>query len=252
MTHICIGKLTIIGSNNGLSPERRQAIIWTNAGILLIGPLGTNFSETLIEIHTFSLKKIRLKMSTAKCCSFRLGLNVLRTSHVSLLGLSLGLFQYKDCLSRYKDAIHVKLPWIFLGAPLIFNGAHRNIQGNWQVWSLIVKITWSWYHLIFMIRSPILVRQHLYINSLWPSDAIWRHGSGSTLAQVMACCLTAPSHYLNHVDLSSMRSYDIFLRTISQEMPLPSITKIRLKITYMKFHLNVPGANEQPSGTLIS
>ena len=35
------------------------------------------------------------------------------------------------------------------------------------------------------------------LNSLWPSDATWRHGSGSTLAQVMACCLTAPSHYLN-------------------------------------------------------
>ena len=34
-------------------------------------------------------------------------------------------------------------------------------------------------------------------NSLKPSDAIWRHKSGSTLAQVMACCLTAPSHYLN-------------------------------------------------------
>ena len=77
VTHICVGKLTIIGSDNGLSPERRQAIIWTNAGILLIGPLGTNFSEILIEIQTFSLKKIRLKMSSAKCCSFRLGLNVL-------------------------------------------------------------------------------------------------------------------------------------------------------------------------------
>ena len=75
--HICFGKLTIIDSDNGLSPERRQAIIWTNAGILLIGPLGTNFSEILIEIQTFSLKKIRLKMSSAKCCSFRLGLNVL-------------------------------------------------------------------------------------------------------------------------------------------------------------------------------
>ena len=31
-------KLTILGSDNGLSPERRQAIIWTNAGILLIEP----------------------------------------------------------------------------------------------------------------------------------------------------------------------------------------------------------------------
>ena len=35
------------------------------------------------------------------------------------------------------------------------------------------------------------------VNSLWPSDVIWRQGSSSTLAQVMACCLTAPSHYLN-------------------------------------------------------
>ena len=81
VTHICVGKLTIIGSYNGLSPERRQAIIWTNAGILLIGPLGTNFSEILIEIQTFSLKKIRLKMSSAKCCSFCLDLNLLIVGH---------------------------------------------------------------------------------------------------------------------------------------------------------------------------
>ena len=84
VTHICVGKLTIIGSDNGLSPERRQAIIWTNTGILLIGPLGTNFSEVLIEIQTFSLKKIRLKMSSAKCCSFCLGLNVLINPEVSM------------------------------------------------------------------------------------------------------------------------------------------------------------------------
>ena len=77
VTHICVGKLIIIGSDNGLSPERRQAIIWPNAGILLIGPLGTNFSEILIEIQTLSLKKTRLKMSSAKSCSFHLGLNVL-------------------------------------------------------------------------------------------------------------------------------------------------------------------------------
>ena len=36
-----------------------------------------------------------------------------------------------------------------------------------------------------------------FINSLRPSDAFWRHRSGSPLAQVMACCLTAPSHFLN-------------------------------------------------------
>ena len=42
VTHICVSNLTIIGSDNGLSPGWRQAIIWTNAGILFIGPFGTN------------------------------------------------------------------------------------------------------------------------------------------------------------------------------------------------------------------
>ena len=57
VTHIFIGTNTNIGSDNGLLPGRRQAIIWTNAGILLIGPLGTNFSGILSEVQTFSFKK---------------------------------------------------------------------------------------------------------------------------------------------------------------------------------------------------
>ena len=64
VTHICVSKLTIIGSDNGLSPDRRQAIIWTNAGILSIGPLGTKLSEILIGIHIFSFTKMHLKMSS--------------------------------------------------------------------------------------------------------------------------------------------------------------------------------------------
>ena len=77
MTHICVGKLSIIGSDNGMSPGRRQAIFWTNTGLLLIRPLGTNFSEILIKILTFSFKKMRLKVSSAKRRPFCLGLNVL-------------------------------------------------------------------------------------------------------------------------------------------------------------------------------
>ena len=65
VTHICVGNLTI-GPDNGLSPGRRQAIVWTNAGILLSGPWGTNFSEILIDINTFSFKKINLKRSSVK------------------------------------------------------------------------------------------------------------------------------------------------------------------------------------------
>ena len=58
-------------------PLRRQAIIWTNDGILLIRPLETNFSETLIKIPTFWFQKMHLKMSSGKWQPFRLGLNVL-------------------------------------------------------------------------------------------------------------------------------------------------------------------------------
>ena len=76
--HICVDNLTIIGSDNGLSPQRRQAIIGTNVGILLFGTLGKNFSEILIKMHIFSFKKMHLKVSSGKWRPFCLGLNVLR------------------------------------------------------------------------------------------------------------------------------------------------------------------------------
>ena len=89
VTHVCVSKLTIFGSDNGLSPGRRQAIIWTNAGILLIRTLGTNFSEILGEIHSFSFKKMHLKMSSAGGRLFSLGLNELndRTMHINRLAI---------------------------------------------------------------------------------------------------------------------------------------------------------------------
>ena len=75
--HICISSLTIIDSDNGLSPGCIQAIIWTNDRILLIGLLGTNFNDILIEIRTFSLIKMLLKMSSGKWRPFSLSLIVL-------------------------------------------------------------------------------------------------------------------------------------------------------------------------------
>ena len=102
VTHICIGKLTIIGSDNGLSPGRHQAIIWTNAGILLIGPLVTNFSEILIEIHTFSFKKTHLKISSGKWQPFCLGLNVLRHWEIVLkFGEVMARCHGADCYSKW-------------------------------------------------------------------------------------------------------------------------------------------------------
>ena len=77
MTHICGSKLPTNGSDNGLSPGRRQASIWTYAGEFLIWQLGTNFSKILIEINTFSFKKMHLKMSSGKWRPICLGLNML-------------------------------------------------------------------------------------------------------------------------------------------------------------------------------
>ena len=104
--HICVGKLTIIASDNDLSPGRRQAIIWTKAGLLLIGPLGTNFNEILIEIHTFSFKKMHLKMSSLKWHPFSLGLNVLITEAKLLKWFLVNLCNI--CWNTYMTIYHQK------------------------------------------------------------------------------------------------------------------------------------------------
>ena len=98
LTHICVSKLSVTGSDNGLSPDRRQAIIWTNAGILSIGPLATNVRELLIKIHTFSFKKINLKMSSGKWRPFCLGLIVLseQWEHGVVSGFTLGCCDFKS------------------------------------------------------------------------------------------------------------------------------------------------------------
>ena len=106
VTHMCVSKLTIIGSDNGLSPGRRQAIIWTNAGILLIGPLGAKFSEILIEILRVSFKKMRLKGSSAKWRPFCLGLNALLHKWLSKnegYGKLLASFWSKDNVGFFFD-----------------------------------------------------------------------------------------------------------------------------------------------------
>ena len=85
-----------------------------------------------------------------------------------------------------------------------------------------------------------------HINSLWPSDTIWRHESGSTLAQVMACCLTAPSHYLNQcwLIISGVQWHSCiivqgqFHKRCLNHQSLKSIWK------YLKIFSNFPGANQ--------
>ena len=191
VTHICVSKLTSIGSDNGLSPVRRQAIIWTNAGILLIRTLGTNFSEILCEIHTFSFKKMHFKMSSEKWRPFCLGLNVL-THH--------GLVMPHGA------------SWVIIGL-----GHHGSSPVPHQV------ISWTNFDLL-----P------------------WWHKSRLTMTQVMACCLIAPSHYLNQCwpIISKVQWHSSGCNAILQEIPQPPVTEISLKITYLKFCSNLPGSNE--------
>ena len=119
-----------------------------------------------------------------------------------------------------------RLPWIFLGAPLKVNGAPRTIQGNFT--ALQLPRSWSCgingslssmtndFNYLHHVRVEIwqkcksifmFIQNNLAciwgFNSLWPSDAIWWQRSGSTLATVMACCLTAPIVIvLNHCHIS--------------------------------------------------
>ena len=75
-------------------------------------------------------------------------------------------------------------------------------------------------------------------NSLWPSDIIWQHRSGSTLGQVMAWWLMAPSHYLNQCW--------IFISEVLWHSPESNFTMyiMGLKIILLKQLPHLPGANE--------
>ena len=133
LTHIRVGKLSIIGSDNGLSAGRRQAIIWTNAGMLLIGPLGRNFSEILIWIQTFSFKKMHMQMSSAKWRPFCLGLNVLNHEEPTVHFLNCGTdrlvyyFSYQHACSDYKLQLPTK------SIILIVNSS-TNYRDIWNVY----------------------------------------------------------------------------------------------------------------------
>ena len=109
VTHKCVSKPSILGSDNGLLPGRRQAIAWTNVGILLIGPLGTNFSEMLIKIHAFLFKKIHLKMSSGKWRPFCLDLNVLY--HMSAVPEADRHKWFKRQMASWCCCDHVQLSW---------------------------------------------------------------------------------------------------------------------------------------------
>ena len=171
MTHICFIKLTITGSDFGLSPGRRQAIIWTTAGLLLSKPIRTNFSEILIEIHPFSM---HMKISSEKSRSICLGINVLNTNiptgcvplcsdgawlvkHIiSRIDLDYldhwTTFRYTNSLSRYKDTHSINRAILGPSCRNVGNShtgkaASLYIDGALIVWCHMSDVTWALRHL---------------------------------------------------------------------------------------------------------
>ena len=136
MTHICISKLTIIGSDNGLSPVQRQAIIKTNATIMLIGTLGTKFSEIFSKIFTLYSRKCIWK--------YRLwnGLNVL------IIFKRLGLIEdISSPFAIYPLPVYDPHLWnidnLFVG---IWSCSRSRITKNVvimnQIWWQIITVIW--------------------------------------------------------------------------------------------------------------
>ena len=139
VTHICISILTIIGPYNGLSHVWRQAIIWTNAGILLI--------------------------------------NV--------------VWKMADILPQPQC---VKI----LCTPCETAPGALNLSDD--KWTWLQVMAWCYQETSHHLNQRYPISRMLYgvtgprVNALWPSDAIWQHWTGSTVAQVITCCLMAPSH----------------------------------------------------------
>ena len=197
MTHICIVNLTIIDSGNGLSPGWCHAIIWSNGGILSIGPLGTNFNEILIKIQTFSFKKMHLKMSSAKWRSFCLGLNVLNQQQheacccLAIFNSYIPLFMHVHCFEWLFIKLCVQQICIisliarFMGPTWGPSGADRTQVGpllaQWTLLSGIFRISfiaiyskcnlfYCVYKKIIRVSDRIIIAvQRQIINSSWPS-----------------------------------------------------------------------------------
>ena len=105
----------------------------------------------------------------------------------------------------------------------------------------------------FDISHPVKISIHLFsfynsvkaFDTLWPSDTVWWHGSGSAWVQVMACCLMAPSHYLNLYG-------PLIIRAISAEVLMNFICNMCLEITFFKLLPHLPGTNELKYSTYIT
>ena len=112
VTHICVGNINNIDSDNGLSPDRRQTIIWTSAGILLIWPVGTNFAKYHqssgcfeIDISNWNSAFHVVSHDTEKLCMAMCNLNISDVLLVSSMQWSPSSFIGHDTRNSLLKAI---------------------------------------------------------------------------------------------------------------------------------------------------
>ena len=176
MTHICVSELTTIGSDNGLSPGRRQTIIWTNAGILLIWPKGTNFGEMLFEIQTFSFKNIDVKMSSAKWQPYCVCLNVL-TLFFSMTKLwenngALLVIQTSQWLCGLSWSYYINQCRHIVNHTLKINITRFYMKKSFPSWKIIywrINITIVWMKITFLLGKWLKSLHHHNLNGKFPS-----------------------------------------------------------------------------------
>ena len=171
--HICFGKITIIGSDNGLSHEWSQAHYLNQhqniVNLTLRNKLQGNFNG---NSHIF-IKENMFENVVWRWRPFCLSLNVLTTNQWKPF-----LVWAHSVLRPGSSEITWPIPWLLM--PWLL---HRQVISS-------LAIEYLSYH--------VSVRKcNVMFNALWPIDPIWRQKTGSTLVQVMARCLTAPNHYLN-------------------------------------------------------
>ena len=114
VTHICVSKLIIIGSDNGLSPGRHEAIIWANAGILLTENIRTIFISILIEMITFQFKKMR------------------HSSPVNYHSPDIHMYKAHKIEKRNRHWLHRKLSLTTTGATANENFIHMTLRCQWR------------------------------------------------------------------------------------------------------------------------
>ena len=128
---------------------------------------------------------------------------------------------------------------------------HLYIEPLGNINDMVVHmIIWTLFNGIIAVVAGLLAfplhcaTGDLNVDSLWPGDATSRHRSGSTLAQVMACCLLAPSHYLNQCWLVISRVRRPSFEDIITRRSEDTNQSIKIEICILKLHPDLPGANE--------